>query len=155
MGGSASFAFAYAAAALDRDARSSVASWADDEETNTRKIAIDAARLSESIATMIEVGELETELALFPAYKAAIMLGDAIRSAAVAATSETSTVFVMRVMTPVALIALAAKVYGGREAQSRARQIASLNDIRTPGWLEPGDYLMPTRPVSAPSFGEA
>lgn len=153
MGGSAPFAFALAAAALDFDARASVASWTDEEETSTRKIGIDAARISESIANMIEIGELENDLALFPAFRSAIMLGEAVRSASIAATSETPTVFVMRVTRPIALLALAAKIYGGFEAQSRARQIAQLNDISTAGWLDPGDYLMPQKPPTAAQLG--
>ncbi len=148
MTSSSAFAFAHAAAALDTDARTSVASWTD-EGITTRKIMNDTARLSDSIGAMIEVGGFERDLALWPAFRASIMLGEAIRSAAVAATSETPAVFVMRVQSPVALIAIAARIYGGQDAQARTRQILALNDIRTPGWLDPGDYLMPQRPTTS------
>lgn len=141
------FAFATAAAALDQDARAAVASW-NEEDVSVRKVMIDATRLSESLAAMIEIGGLERDHALWPAYVAAIMLGDAIRAAALSVMAETGSVFVMRIQRPTALLPLMAKVYGGFDAQARARQVAGLNDIRTPGWLEVGDYLMPARPSS-------
>jgi nucleoid-associated protein YgaU len=150
MAGASAFAFAYASAALNADARASVASW-NDEDVPLRKIAIDATRLSESVATMIEVGGFERDLQLWPAFRAAILLGDSIRSAIVAASSETPKVFVMLIQRPTALLSLAAKIYGGFDAQARARQIIKLNDIKTPGWLDPGQYLMPERPTQGSS----
>jgi hypothetical protein len=142
------FAFAYAAAALDADARVSVASWNHDENVPNRKVMIDASRLSESIVTMIEQGGFEDDLQLFPAYQAAIMLGDAIRTAAISATSDTPTAFAVRIRARTSLVSLCAHIYGGAAAQQRSRQVMQLNDVRTPGWLDPGDYLMPARPVS-------
>ena len=150
MASANAFAFAMASAALDADARASVSSW-NEEDVPTRKVMIDTARLSDSIATMIEVGGYEHDLQLWPAFRSAIMLGEAIRSAAIAATSETPSVFVMRVQTATALLPLCAKIYGGELAQARARQVALLNDIRTRGWLDPGDYLMPARPTPGQS----
>jgi hypothetical protein len=153
MASPSAFAFAYASAALDADVRASVAAWSD-EEVPARRAAVDAARISDSISTMIEVGRFEEDLQLWPAYRAAIMLGDAVHSAAEAASSEIASLFVMLVQNPTALLPLAARIYGGEDAQDRARQIASLNDIKTVGWLEPGSYLMPARPPgSQPLFG--
>lgn len=150
MASASAFAFAMASAALDADVRHSVASWTD-EDVPIRKISIDATRLSDGIATMIEVGGFELDLQLWPAFRAAILLGESVRNAVISATSETPTVFVIRVQRSTALLSLAAKIYGGADAAARARQIVSLNDISTPGWLDPGDYLMPTRPVQANS----
>lgn len=130
------------------DARVAVASWTEDGVPN-RKIAIDGARISDNIATMIEVGGFETDLALWPAYRSAILLGDAVRSAMAAATSEAPSLFVMRILEPTALLPLCARVYGGAAATDRARQISEINDISTPGWLPPGDYKMPTRPAAS------
>ncbi len=135
-------------AATTMDARVAVASWNADEAP-TRQVMIDSARISNNIAVMIEVGGFELDIALWPAFRAAIMLGEAVRSAAIAATSETPSVFVMRVITPTALLPMAARIYGGANATERARQISELNDIATPGWLTPGDYLMPTKPAAA------
>lgn len=134
----------YASTTLD--ARVAVSGW-NAGDVPTRQIMIDAARISNNIAIMIEVAGLELDIVLWPAFRAAIMLGEAVRSAAIAATSESSSVFVMRVVQPTALLPLAARIYGGANATERARQISGLNDISTPGWLTPGDYLMPTRPT--------
>ena len=126
------------------DARVAVAVWSDGD-ISTRQILIDAARISNNIAVMIEVGGFESDLALWPAFRSVIMLGESIRAAAIAATSETPAVFVMRIIQPTALLPLAARIYGGASAAERARQITELNDISTPGWIPPGDYLMPIR----------
>jgi hypothetical protein len=130
------------------DARVAVTSWNEGDVPN-RKIVIDAARISDNIATMIEVGEFEGDLALWPVYRSAILLGDSVRQAVIAATAQAPALFVMRVLEPTALLPLAARVYGGAAATERARQIAEINDISTPGWLPPGDYRMPTRPAAA------
>lgn len=130
------------------DARVAVDSWGTGD-VPMRQVQIDSARILGNIATCIEAGGMELDLALWPSYRALIMLGDAVRQAAVSATSETPAVFVMRVSTPTSLLPLAARIYGGANAQDRARQVAALNDIPTPGWLPPGDYLMPTRPRAA------
>lgn len=129
------------------DARVAVESWKLGNVAN-RQIAVDAARISNNIAIMIEAGGFELDLELWPAFQAAILLGDAVRSAAISATSEVPSVFVMRIQEPTAVLALAARTYGGLEAQERARQISEMNDIATPSWMEPGDYLMPTRSSS-------
>lgn len=145
MASASAFAFAYAAAALDADARASVASWNETEEPDINKVLVDTARLSESLAAMIEIGRFEEELALWPAFRAAILLGESIRSAAIAATSEAPRVFLMRIQTRTSLLALCARTYGGALATERARQILALNSIRTRGWLDPGDYLFPAK----------
>lgn len=130
------------------DARVSVAKWSQ-ADVSTRDVMIDAARISANISIIIELAGLQSDLSLWPAFRAAIMLGDAVRSAAMSATSDTPSVFTMRVRDREALLPLAARLYGGAQAFDRVRQILSLNDISTPGWLEPGDYLMPT-PRAAP-----
>lgn len=129
------------------DAKQTVASWQPIDSTGvpTRDILNDTARLSNRITSMIELGHFENDIALWPAFRASIMLGDAIRNAATAATSEVSSTFMMRIIETTALLPLAARIYGGAEAQDRARQIASMNDISTPAWLPPGDYIMPAR----------
>jgi hypothetical protein len=123
------------------DARVSVARWSQ-ADTSTHDVLIDAARISANLAILLDL--LQDDLSLWPAFRATIMLGDAVRSAALAATSETPTVFTMRVRDRTALVPLAARLYGGAQALDRARQIQTLNAIPTPGWLEPGDYMMPT-----------
>lgn len=129
---------------LTIDAMASVTSWSE-ETVTTRQITNDVARIATNIETAIEVGGFEYDLQLWRAFRALVMLGDSVRAAAIAATSDSAPVMAMRVTSPTALLPLAARVYGGADAQTRARQIAQLNDIRTPGWIEPGDYILPAR----------
>lgn len=130
-------------------ARDAQASWTDSDTVPTRQVLVDTANLSEQLSTMIEDMGLEDDLALWDVYRASIMFGNAVRAAAIAATSEVPTVFVMLIQRPIAVLVLCARTYGGAEAEDRQRQIEALNDLRTPGWLEPGDQiLMPTRSVS-------
>lgn len=131
-------------AATTLDARVSVARWKQDGVT-ARDVIIDASRISSNIALMIEVGGFETDLGLWSAFRAAIMLGGAVRNAAAAATSDAPAIFLMRVRARTALLPLVAQLYGGAEAFERERQVLSLNNIPTPGWLDPGDYAMPVK----------
>lgn len=115
--------------------------------TAIRRVLIDSARLSDRISTAIELGGFERDVELWPCYRSAIMLGAAVRAAAISATAEVPSTFVMRVQEPTALLPLAARVYGGAAAQDKTRQILAMNDISTPAWLPPGDYLFPARSV--------
>lgn len=126
------------------DARTVAEEWTE-PDVSPRDVIAEVADLSDRIADFIADEELEEDLALFAAYRSAIMLAAAIRAAAIAATSETPAVFPVFVARPVALLALMAKMYGGAKAEERARQVIALNDIRTPGWLTPGQYIMPAR----------
>lgn len=125
------------------DARVAVAAWGD-VDTTARQVLIDTARISDRTAFLIEEQNLEKDIELFGAFRAAILFGDAVLQAGRAATSDTPSVFVMRVVVRTALLALVARVYGGANSELRMQQIMSLNDIPTPGWLAPGDYIMPT-----------
>lgn len=148
-GSASAFALAYASAAVTADARATVDAWRANPDLSLRQIQIDAARLSQSIADLIAQGELELHLELWPCFVACILLGEAVRAAAIAASSDTPRVFQVRVRTRTSLLPLAAKLYGGAAARDRAAQILTLNDIKTPAWLEPGEYLMPARDPSA------
>jgi hypothetical protein len=117
--------------------------WAADDAITTRQILVDVARVSDQIATLLTL--LEDDLALFETYKATIMFGAAFSAAAQAATSETSAVFVLRVVIPTSVLGLVVRVYGGTDAELRERQVRSLNDLRTfGGMLQSGtDMVMP------------
>lgn len=136
------------ALSLTDDARIAVGRW-QDTDRKIRQVMIDTARISDTITKTIDDNGLEHDLQLWGALSGAIVLGDSMRAAATAATSESSSVFVMRITERTALLPLAARVYGGRHAQERAAQIVDLNDIQSPGWLDPGDYYMPARPAQS------
>jgi hypothetical protein len=123
-------------------ATTAVESRADSDEVPTRQVIVDVAELSRSLVDMIETEGLEHDIKLFAAYKSTILLGAAIRAAALAALSETPRVTAIRIGVPISLLALCVRIYGGAEAEARLRQILALNDIRTPGWLAEGTVIM-------------
>lgn len=143
-----------ALADVDRDttltgrAKASVESWSSGDTVPTRQVLVEHAGISSDVQTLIEDGELEDDIALFDAWVAAVMFGDAVRSAAIAATSEVAATYTLRITTPMPLLPLMARIYGGAEAEDRARQATELNDIRTPAWIEPGVLVLPRKTVS-------
>ena len=130
-------------------AREAVTAWNEAETVPTREIITDTADISDRLSSMIEDLALEDDLALFDVWKATMMLGEAVRSAAIAATSEVPAVFVVKVTTPVLLLRLCAQIYGGAEAEDRERQVRELNDIRSPAFFGPGELLMPVKARTA------
>lgn len=124
-----------------------VAAWSGAEGVPTRDVIVQTADLSTELAELTET--LEADLSLWEAYKAAILLGDAIRAAAIAATRSSPRLFFVRIVAPISLLAFATATYGGAEAEERAQQIRDLNDLRTPGgMIEAGTELV----IPAPSL---
>lgn len=130
--------------------RTAQASWLEDG-TPSRQVFVDVANLSNELSSLIADNGLEDDLALWDAYRTAILFGAAVRSAAIAATAEVPSVFVLRVgLQPISLLVLCARIYGGSEAEDRARQVMALNDIRRPAWLDPGSELIMPAKSSSP-----
>lgn len=122
------------------------AAWSEADELGAQEVINGVAEISEGLGTLIE--DLEDDLALWPAYEATIMLGAAVRASAIAALAETPRLTAVRVATPIGSLALAARIYGGAEAETRDRQIRALNAIATPGWIPVGTVVVvpvPTR----------
>jgi hypothetical protein len=130
-------------------ARTAVESWSAAETVPTRQVLVESAGITDEVSILIEDGGLEDDIELFGSWRASVMLGDAVRSAAIAATSEVAATYTIRVVMPLPLLPLMARIYGGDEAEDRARQATELNDIRTPGWIEPGVYTLPRKTLSA------
>lgn len=145
MASANAFAFAYATAALTADAQAAATAWSQSDDLPPTQVLSDVARLSTGVGQMIDLGGLEQDIQLWLPFRAAIMLGGSIRSAAVAATVNTSATALLRVQDRISLLALAASVYGGASAQARADDIRRMNRISTPGWMDPGDYIVPAR----------
>ena len=114
---------------------------------NTRTVLSDVAQLSSQIGDEIERLQLATDMTKWQAYKAFIMLSDAVLNSARAITSEVAQIFTMRIARPISLNVLLSRIYGGADVETRREQVLSLNDIRTPGWLPIGAELrLPTPP---------
>lgn len=115
---------------VPEDAKAAVDSWStDDGVIPTQQVLKDAAAINAAITDLIEVENLEDELELWDAYIAAVRLQDAFRTAASAATSETDTIFFMKITAPTTVLALITRVYGGAEAATKERQFRALNDV--------------------------
>ena len=82
-----------------------------------------------------------------------LLLSDSVVAAGRAATADVARIMTVRVGRPVALRALLATIYGAREVDDRYLQARSLNDIRTPGWIETGTELRLPQPSSQPRAG--
>jgi hypothetical protein len=127
---------------LGSNSIAAVESWADPTVVPTRQVLVDVASLSDQLAAFIELERLEYDLKLWASFKATILLGNAIRAAALAALAETPRVTAIRIGAPISVLALCVRIYGGAEAELRVRQILALNDIRTPGWISAGTIIM-------------
>lgn len=124
-------------------------SWQDADEVPTRQVINDVAGLSDSLNALIVDEGLEDDIELWPAFKATIELGAAVRAAALAALAETPKLTAILIAEPIALLALCVRLYGGGEAEDRVREILALNDIRTPGWIAAGSLIMVPVPSSS------
>lgn len=134
-----------AGGAITDAARTAVEAWSLADEVPTRQIMTDVAAISSSIADLQTTYELEDDLALFDVWLASVMLGEAVRAAAVGATSEVESVFTVRIVEPVVLLALSAQIYGGRAAETKERQIREMNGLRSSAWIGPGEFVFPAR----------
>lgn len=121
------------------DAKAAIASWDTGDAVPTRTILQDAQALDAQITALIDGSQLDADLALWDTYQEAIQLQAAIRDAALAATSETETIFFLKVTVDVSVLALMVQVYGGAAASTKERQFRSLNDVGA--MLHPGDEV--------------
>lgn len=130
---------------LPERASEAVEEWTSGETVPTRDVMNDTAALTGELGDLIEDEGLEDDLELFAAWQAVVMCGSAIRDAALAVTSETASIFVLRVAVSTSLLALVVRIYGGADAENRERQVRALNDLRTPGgMIQAGtDLVMP------------
>lgn len=116
-------------------ATAAIASWEESESVPTREVLATAADVRAQLDALIIDNALEDDLALWDAYLAAVELQAAFRGAALATTASTPAVFRLIVAAPTSPLALAARVYGGTEAEIREAQIRALNDMATVGGL--------------------
>ncbi|MGE0547619.1 MAG: hypothetical protein AB7O24_04245 [Kofleriaceae bacterium] len=129
------------------EALTAVSQWQESESPPARAVAVDVARISASIGTEIERLGLDRNIKLWPAHAALVLVGDALLAAGRAATSDVARLMTVRVGRRIALRTLLASIYGGREVENRVPQVMGLNDIATPGWLEPDSELRLPQPA--------
>lgn len=127
---------------------STVDAWAASPDTSPRNVLVQTGALADELGTMS--GSLDNSLDTWAAFKATIMLAEAVRAAADLAMSDAAATFVMRIGSAVALRSLLASLYGADDAQARYDAVLLLNDIATPALLPPGTVLsLPQLPAAA------
>lgn len=134
------------------EAKTAVDAW-QDPDTTVRRVLVDVSQLHEKIGTEIDRLDLAKSLDHWGAYRSMMMLADSLLAAAKAATSSVSRIMTVKVGRPISLRALLAGIYGARDVDLRYRQARSLNDIRTPAWIDPGTELRLPQPSTQPRRG--
>lgn len=116
----------------------------------TRQVLVDVAQLITGLEVLIVDAGMEDDLQLWPALRDTLLLMEAVRGAALAATSDSAAQFTVRIgEASRSLLALCVSVYGAAQAEDRMRQVSSLNDISTVAWIDPGTQLvMPAKSIS-------
>jgi len=133
---------------LPQDASDASDAWSSADAINPRDVLAQTGSLTAQLGTL--ASSLQDDLDTWAAYKAAVLLSDAVLASALAVTSDTAQTFSLLVGTSIALRALVASIYGADEADQRYQQAMALNDIPSPAWLEPGSLLtLPTPTATA------
>lgn len=112
-----------------------------DQATSARDSLVQLSDVSARINQEIDDLQLSADIALWPAMKAFVMLSDATRSAADAATGDSGGLMTIRIDAPTSLRRLCAEVYGGNDADAGYQDAMQLNDIRTPARIPTGTML--------------
>lgn len=136
---------------LPDDAAAAVDSWSETDTVNPRQVLTEVGSLTEQSGELADT--LDDDIGAWAAYKAVIVLAEAVRSAADAATASTAQTFTVRIAQPVALRALLQGIYSAEEADTRYDQAMALNDIATPAWLEPGSEIVLPQVTAPPRSG--
>lgn len=121
------------------------AKWATATDPNPRVVLAEMGSMTSQLGALADT--LENDIAMWSAFKATVLLADAIRDAADAATADTASTMVAKIGTTVALRAFVAGIYGAELADQRYQQVLLLNDIANPAWLEPGTELTMPQPT--------
>jgi len=122
--------------------------WTSSDSVNPRDVLAQTGSLTAQLAEL--AAGLENDLETWAAYKATILLSNAVVAAAVGVTSDTAQTLTVLVGTSIALRALVASIYHADESDLRYQQAMQLNDIPAPAWLEPGTQLtLPTPTAKA------
>lgn len=117
-----------------------------DQAASARDVLVQVSSVSDVINQEIADLKLDADIALWPAMKAYVMLGDATRAAADAALGDNNSLMTIRIDSPTSLRRLCAEIYGGTDAESGYQDALQLNDIRTPARIPSGTTLRLRQP---------
>lgn len=128
-------------------AQATAAGKAIDAATRARDKLVELSRLSDRMWDEIDAKKQAADILLWPAFRAGVMLGEAVRAATDRSMGDDAGSFMsVRVDTPTSLRRLMADIYGADQADERYGEAQDLNDIRTPGAIPPGTQLRLRQP---------
>lgn len=133
---------------LGTDAAAAADSWAASDNPNPREVLAQTGSLTDQLGDQAD--EIDDDLAKWQAFKSTVLLADAVRSAAEAATADTASTIIVKVSSTIALRALLASVFGADEVDAQYPRALLLNDIANPAWLELGSELVLPAPIALP-----
>jgi len=123
---------------------------ADPEDPTTfRDINLEMVSLTNDIDREIDRLELATSVERYPIWVTMVGLRATLRKAVEALAERSPRIIEITVTAPTPLLVIAARTYGGDEAEWRCDQLRRLNDIRNPNRVETGTVLKAQAP-SAP-----
>jgi prophage DNA circulation protein len=126
-----------------------VSSWYSEDPSllDSQTVFGGVASLTNQISYAIVELNLATDLALYPAYQAMILLAFQVTQAGAAITSTAGQLFQITVTRALPLLAICTPIYGPDDAPDYADQVANINRVRTPGLVPAGTILkMPPVP---------
>jgi hypothetical protein len=118
-----------------------VQAWTDAEAPAARLVHQEAAALAADIDTSVAALELATNPDRWLVYRSFLLLRYSVIQAATAVTSPSANVRLYTLESDEPLLALCAREFGARNAQTMAGQVQQLNDLRTPGLIRAGTQL--------------
>lgn len=134
-----------ASSPLPAAAKQAVSDWTSAADPNPRAVLAQTGSLTAQLGELADT--FSESLDTWQAYKATILLSDAVRSAAETTTSQASSTFVAKIAARIALRAYLAGIYGADEVDLRYTQAMALNDIANPASLDPGvELVLPQKP---------
>lgn len=133
----------------DVPTKASLASTVFAEAASARSVLVTLSNASDLMWQEIDEKQLAADVALYPLFKAYVMLGESLRAGADVAMGDRGNFMTVRVDSPTTLRRLMSDIYGAREANDRHSEAMELNDIRTPLSLVTGTQLRLRQPSRA------
>lgn len=111
-----------------------------------RNTLVGVASISDQLWAEQDRLQVTANTAMWPVFRAYVLLGEAVRSAAVASTPQVESLITVRVDGAMSLWSLLTKTYGARKAPARRGDVMALNSLKTPARIPSGTILVLPRP---------
>lgn len=118
----------------------------DADDVSPRDVLVQVATLSDRLWDEVDDLQVAAYVETWPAMKAYVMLGEAVRAGGDRALGDQGAFMSLRVDQTTSLRRLVTELYGADEADDRYTEAMELNDLRTPGAIESGTTLRLRQP---------